>query len=602
MAGFSLGANYWSRVGGPRMWTQWDEAAVREEIHWARQIGLDTLRFFLYWPDFEPKPGVDHPLVWEHVAQFLAMAGEAGLRTFPTLLVGHMSGRNWDPVWREGRDLWQDPWMVEHEEAFIRRSVTRLQAMPSVAGWVLTNEWPLYAGLTTETIFQGWIRRMVNAVREQDPYHRPITLGDGLWNAVGADNGIQVNLLEQAVDIVGPHVYPETSDPVEVAMASYVHCAMGQGSRPVLLEEFGTTDAFGPGESQADFYRSQMTGALMAGAIGAWSWCLTDFDMDHIMPYSHHPFELRFGLMTRDGRPKPTAQVIQAFASAASAFGTADPDPIGILVPALQSGMVPYRRGPEGDLMTRVAARMLRSLAQRGYNPRVMREPMPPDTGFVQERPELPDLDRCRTVFLVAPRIGEPLRQRLWKWVEDGGHLYVAYSHTYWFPDLPAILGVERRGLYNVIEHHTGTVHYRGAVAADVQSAAEVPFVSLVERGAVAVAHLDTGEPALFRFPVGRGAITVNAVGIEASPSAVGGLTAFYASFLADVGLAPRMRLAGSVGQAAVSTGQMVLAMNHGDTPLVVTPSAGLLRPIGGESGDRVAVPPHHWWIGRWEP
>ncbi len=601
MKPFSLGANYWSRHGGPRMWTEWDQEAVRTEIEWARQIGLDTLRFFLYWPDFEPRPGVDGEEVWERVAAFAAMCDERGLKTFPTLLVGHMSGRNWDPPWRDGRDLWTDTWMVEREESFIGRSVARLQAMPSVAGWVLTNEWPLYAGITTPSIFQAWVKRMVAAVREQDPLRRPISLGDGLWNALGSDNGIQVNLLEREVDIVGPHVYPESENAVDVAMAAYVHCAMAQGSRPVLLEEFGTTDAFGPRERQAEFYRSQLAGALMAGAKGAWSWCLTDFNLTTAMPYSHHPFELRFGLITTDGIPKATAKVMGSFASLAESFGTVEPDPIGIVIPALQTGIIPFARGPEGELMTRVASRMLRSLAQLGYNPQVIREPIPPEQGYTQEVPPLEKLERCRALFLVAPRIGEPLRERLWEWVRAGGSLYIAYSHTYWFPDMAALLGVEREGLYNVVEHKESLIRYHGVVDASLGDAAGVPFISLRERGAQVLAHLDSGEPALFRWPLGQGAIYVNALGVEASPTLLPGLNSFFESYLNHIGIWPRIQLQGSVGQAAVSTQNNVFVMNHGEGILNVTPRTGMLRDQDGSARERIKVSSHHWWMGRWD-
>ncbi|NMP22890.1 glycoside hydrolase 5 family protein [Sulfobacillus harzensis] len=595
MTGFSLGANYWSRVGGPRMWSQWDAAAVRQELGWARDIGLDTLRFFIYWPDFEPQPGVDNPALWERVAEFLNLCQEYGLKTFPTLLVGHMSGRNWDPAWREGRDLWTDAWMVEHEEAFIRRSVSRLQSMPTVSGWVLTNEWPLYAGLTTPEVFEPWIQRMTHAVREHDPKRRPITMGDGLWNAMGANNGIQVDMLEQYVDIVGPHVYPETPDAAEVAMASYVHCAMGQGKRPVLLEEFGTTDAFGTGEQQGAFYRSQLAGALMAGAVGAWGWCLTDFELPTTMPYSHHPFELRFGLLKTDGTPKPTAKAMKSFGEAARQFGQVDPDRIGVLVPALQTEVIPFRRGPEGELMTRVASRMLRSLAQLGYNPLVIREPIPPASGFVQDVPELPELDGCDTLFLVAPRIGEPLRLRLEDWVRQGGRLYLAYSYTYWFPDTAAFLGVERTGQYNVKERFSGPAKMIGRIGADLEIFGEADFVSLKGVAAEVLAQLDTGEAVLFRHNLGRGAVVVNALGLEASAGEVDGLVRFYQSLLGYLQVSPRVQLSGSVGQAAVSTTGQMMVMNHGGTVLKASAASGML-----DGQKQIEVPPHQWWVGTW--
>lgn len=48
MEAFSLGANYWSRAGGPRMWTQFDRDSVRTELEWAQRIGLDTFGWLTF--------------------------------------------------------------------------------------------------------------------------------------------------------------------------------------------------------------------------------------------------------------------------------------------------------------------------------------------------------------------------------------------------------------------------------------------------------------------------------------------------------------------------------------------------------------------------
>ena len=52
------------------------------------------------------------PVDYESFADFLDAHYEAGLGTIPTVLVGHMSGENWDPPWRGGRDLYRDVWLV----------------------------------------------------------------------------------------------------------------------------------------------------------------------------------------------------------------------------------------------------------------------------------------------------------------------------------------------------------------------------------------------------------------------------------------------------------------------------------------------------------
>ena len=49
---------------------------------------------------------------------FLDRHTELGLTTIPTFIVGHMSGENWDPAWRNGRDLYADVWMVGRQAWF----------------------------------------------------------------------------------------------------------------------------------------------------------------------------------------------------------------------------------------------------------------------------------------------------------------------------------------------------------------------------------------------------------------------------------------------------------------------------------------------------
>ena len=53
---FLVGANYWSRGGGPRMWERFDEGVVRAELAALRAVGLDCLRVFALAPTFLPRP------------------------------------------------------------------------------------------------------------------------------------------------------------------------------------------------------------------------------------------------------------------------------------------------------------------------------------------------------------------------------------------------------------------------------------------------------------------------------------------------------------------------------------------------------------------
>ena len=107
-----IGANFWSRTGGPRMWMHYDPAVVRDELRVLAEHGCTVTRSFCYWPDFVPRPKRLDEQVLDRFGDFLDAHAELGLETIPTFIVGHMSGENWDPPWRQGRDLYRDVWLV----------------------------------------------------------------------------------------------------------------------------------------------------------------------------------------------------------------------------------------------------------------------------------------------------------------------------------------------------------------------------------------------------------------------------------------------------------------------------------------------------------
>ena len=80
--------------------------------------GCNMTRSFCFWPDFMPAPEQLDPLVLDRFSDFLDAHVEAGLGTIPTFIVGHMSGENWDPAWRAGRDLYRDVWLVSQQAWF----------------------------------------------------------------------------------------------------------------------------------------------------------------------------------------------------------------------------------------------------------------------------------------------------------------------------------------------------------------------------------------------------------------------------------------------------------------------------------------------------
>lgn len=208
-----LGVNFWSRAGGPLMWRAYDDDVVRAELATLAENEIFLTRSFLLWPDFQPAPDVVDEVFMERFGRFLQAHEDLGMRTVPTMLVGHMSGQNFDLPWRAGRDLYRDGAMLGQQAFFIREVVRRAGASSAVAGWLLSNEFPHYAGSAPREYVRAWALTCANAVRAGGSW-LPVGLGDGAWGAdmTGADNGYVLDDQMDVVDFIGPHVYASDDD------------------------------------------------------------------------------------------------------------------------------------------------------------------------------------------------------------------------------------------------------------------------------------------------------------------------------------------------------------------------------------------------------
>ena len=316
-----LGANFWSRTGGPLMWRSYDPAVVGTELAVLERHGLTMTRSFFYWPDFMPGPYEIDETMTGRFADFLDQHTEHGLSTIPTFIVGHMSGENWDPAWRNDRDLYNDVWMVGRQAWFAAEMVRRFHAHPAVAGWLVSNEMPIYGGAGTgHEIVATWARIIKDAVRAAGG-RQPFSLGDGAWGieVTGDDNGFRLTDVAEIADFLGPHVYPVGDDPVRQRYAAAIACELaGTFGKPVIMEEFGVSSDFASAENAATYYRHLLHSTLLAGATGWIAWNNTDFTLPAQDPYRHHAFEQNFGLTDAKGSPKATLAEMRDFAGTLS--------------------------------------------------------------------------------------------------------------------------------------------------------------------------------------------------------------------------------------------------------------------------------------------
>lgn len=323
------------------MWHSYDADLVRTELQTLHEHGLGVTRSFLFWPHAVPEPGVLDEDVLDRFADFLDAHHELGMQTIPTFLVGHMSGENWDPAWRAGRDVYGDVWMVAQQAWYIEAVTQRFADHPAVCGWLISNEMPNYDRSGDRATVSSWARIVAHAVRAGGG-RQPLSFGDGAWGVevTGADNGFSVRDLAALSDFVGPHVYPMGDDPVRQHVRAAFICELTTvAGLPVVLEEFGVTSDFTSDEHAADYYRQVLHLSLLAGATGWLAWNNTDFDnLGDRDPYRHQPFEQHFGLTDVTGQAKPQLLEMHRFEQVLEAIDLPRcrraPSPVALLVSA----------------------------------------------------------------------------------------------------------------------------------------------------------------------------------------------------------------------------------------------------------------------------
>jgi endo-1,4-beta-mannosidase len=514
-----IGVNFWSRSGGPRMWTNYDPALVREELAVLAEHGCNVTRSFCYWPDFVPEPERFDEDVLARFADFLDAHTEAGMGTIPTFLVGHMSGENWDPAWRGGRDLYRDVWFVSQQAWLAAELGRRFGEHAAVVGWLVSNEMPLYGLEAPSEDITAWARIIVQALRSSGA-PQPISLGDGAWGieVSGHDNGYSLRQIAPLVDFLGPHSYPMESDQVRQMLTPAFVCELSGGfGKPVILEEFGVTSDFVSDQNAVDYYTQVFYTTLLAGVTGWLAWNNCDYDDIATQdPYRHHLFELHFGLTDREGKPKPQLRTLAAFSRFIAGLAEDGWEPIkgevALVVPehferALPFTTEDYRRDiRENLLQSYVAAR------EADLPVQIMREV----DGFGGAR-----------LYLVpgAKLLTGPGLRKLQELATEGATVYLSYfagsttnQRGPWITWLEEIFGVRhtlRYGLIDPIEDDVVTFDFVedfGDIAAGTTlsfrvagNASARSYLPIEPAGATVVAVDGHGRPALVRHALGAG-------------------------------------------------------------------------------------------------
>ena len=362
-------------------WSDFDAGEVREEFALIRELGLNLVRIFLLWDDWQPAPDTVSPPCLAHLAAVCDIAADLGLTLDVTFFTGHMSGPNWAPRWLldaaaprgprttvSGEQVvaggYHNPYTyppaLAAERLLLRTVVQAFKDHPAIGIWNLGNEPDLFAWPPDPATGRAWVREMRALIRAIDPAH-PVTCGlhtDSLLK----DNGLRVSDVFAETDMAVMHAYPMYADwargPLDPDLVPFT-CALTTAlcGKPTLMEEFGGCTAE-PGaasqvwawEARGHSYRQFMASEedlaayiaavlprlVEVGASGALLWCFADYarELWDRPPCDEARHERFFGLVRPNGSLKPHTEVVRAFAATAPVCRLSEARSIGeVIVP-----------------------------------------------------------------------------------------------------------------------------------------------------------------------------------------------------------------------------------------------------------------------------
>ncbi len=375
---FHLGVNYWPRHRGVNMWTDWHPEEIDSEFAEIAGAGMDTVRVFLVWKEFQPirevytgggyklkvcfkndenvtpdnNPEMIDSIMSERFEKVLELGEKHNLKLIPTLFTVWMSGELLLPEFLDGRNIFSDPAILRYQALYAGYFAKKFRNHPAILAWDLGNEQNNVHKISSQDSAWLWTNYLTTVLKRFDP-ETPVTSGiHGLgMSRYLTENAWQLQDVADNCDFTSPHPYPgfykECIDGLDSLSASLLPAFLvklysGIGGKPAMCEEYGSLGTgWASDEISAKFARRSLYSQLANGSAGALWWCFSDFSCIYDLPYSVNQMEPELGMFDVNGHPKPVVKEFKKFSEFLKNIDYADfkkPEAkAAIIVPAFEA-------------------------------------------------------------------------------------------------------------------------------------------------------------------------------------------------------------------------------------------------------------------------